>query len=110
MPQGAPKSPPLPGEVGKALQIVTNPLFAPRPGRHHSANAHDTQWTRPESRLPVLDASLSGWPAGKAPEFKTGDAAKSFRAHESAPRIRRGGSLLALAERWGKKDIFSAYR
>jgi len=28
VPQGAPKSPPLPGEVGKALQIVTKPLFA----------------------------------------------------------------------------------
>src|SRR5262249_28149176 len=61
----------------------------------------------PALALPILDGLASGWPQGKAPEIKEADAALLSALMKALPESARG-SLLGLAERWGKKDIFAA--
>jgi len=61
----------------------------------------------PNLALPVLDGLLPVWPA-KAAEFKAGRR-KSSALMKALPES-RSGSLLALAERWGKKIFFPRNR
>src|SRR5262249_37794398 len=56
---------------------------------------------------PLLDGLAAHWPRGTAPSFAPGDEAKLNTLLTSLPNQARS-SLLALADRWGKKDIFGA--
>lgn len=99
--------PPLPGELGRVVQVVT--------GHYARRGAADTvvatlvalKDADPGLAQPVLDGLATGWPSGTKPDFKDGDDAKLREVMKALPESARG-SLLALVERWGRKDIFAA--
>ncbi|HLX60460.1 MAG TPA: PVC-type heme-binding CxxCH protein [Planctomycetota bacterium] len=101
------KGPSLPGELGRALQIVTGNYARRGPSDTILQTLSALKDADPNLALPILDGLASGWPAGKAPELKDDGVALMTALMKALPESARG-SLLALAERWGRRDIFAA--
>jgi putative heme-binding domain-containing protein len=97
----------LPGEVGKVVQLVTNNYSRRGPADTILQTLVTLKDADPALALPILDGLASGWPQGKAPDLKDADVAQLGAVMKALPEGARG-SLLALAERWGRKEIFAS--
>ena len=95
----------LAGEVGRVLRLVTRHYAERGPVESVIPTLVALKSASPSLATPVLEGLVSGWPQGKAPAI--GEAEKRtldglMRALPESVRDR----LLALAQRWGRTDIF----
>jgi putative membrane-bound dehydrogenase-like protein len=56
---------------------------------------------------PILDGLTAGWPAGKTPTISADDE-KRLQALALGLSDSARGSLIALADRWGRREIFAS--
>ena len=63
------------------------------------------QGASPSLALPLLDGLVSGWPQGTAPNIGASEKQSLERLLQALPESLRD-RLLALAQRWGRTDIF----
>jgi len=92
--------------VSKPLRIVTGHYALRAPVDSVVATVLALGGASPAVATPLLDGLTSNWPRGTAPNFLPDDEAKLNVLLTSLPNDARS-SLLTLADRWGKKDLFA---
>jgi putative heme-binding domain-containing protein len=95
----------LAGEIGRVVRLVTTHYAQRAPVESIVPTLTALKAAAPSLAVPVLDGLVSGWPQGTSPNI--GDAEKRtldglMQALPESVRDR----LLALAQRWGKTDLF----
>ncbi|HXX94667.1 MAG TPA: PVC-type heme-binding CxxCH protein, partial [Planctomycetota bacterium] len=98
--------PSLPGRLGEVVTVVTR-HFARR-GPADSIVAVLSGLKGADARLAgfVLEGLAQGWPRGTLPAFSDADQAE-LRAVARALPLDLRDRLLALADRWGRRDLFA---
>lgn len=97
---------PLPGNLGQAMRVVT---------RHYASRAPADSIAFVLGKLPdasdgiaaaFLEGLAAGWPKGRAPELSPDQRRQLAELLPVLPTEARD-RLLALAERWGTRDLFA---
>ena len=94
------------GSLGNTVRIVTGHYAQRAPVESVVSTVLALNGASPGIATPFIDGLAANWPRGTAPNFATGDEAKLNTLMASLPNDARS-SLLTLAERWGKKDMFA---
>lgn len=96
----------LSGGAGKAISIVTGHYARRGPVESVVMTIAQARRADEQMLMLVLDALASGWPAGKTPALSPADEneLRGVIAGTSATARQR---LLALADRWGRRDLFT---
>ena len=98
---------PLPVGLGAAVRIVTGHYAQRGPVESVVPALLALPGASPALAQPLLDGLAAGWPKEKVPDLTAEDEAKLVALMPRLPEEARS-SLLALAERWGKRSLFSA--
>ena len=95
------------GPEGKVIEAVVHQYAQRAPADSVAATLADVRRTDPVIALVVLDSLANGWPRTSAgPKLSDGQVA-DLRALMESLRPDARNRLLALAERWGRKDLFA---
>ncbi len=96
----------LPDSVVESLRVVSA-HHAAADSEHGLATVLGLQGASAASAAPVLDGLAAGWPSGKAPTISESDA-KRLQTLASSLSDSARGSLIGLADRWERRDLFAA--
>jgi putative membrane-bound dehydrogenase-like protein len=96
----------LPGALGTTVRIVTGHYAQRGPVESVVPTLLALDGASPSLAVPLLDGLAANWPKETAPKISTADETKLNTLMASLPNDARS-SLLALAERWGKKEMFA---
>jgi putative membrane-bound dehydrogenase-like protein len=95
----------LAGEVGRVVRVVTTHYAQRGPVESIIPTLAALKGASPSIAVPVLDGLVSGWPQGTAPALGDDEKKTLTALMQSLPESVRD-RLLALAQRWGRTDIF----
>ncbi len=101
------ESPALPGELGRVVRVVTTHYAQRGPIDTIVPTLAGLKGASADLALPILDGLASGWPQDKAPTFGEDEKRTLVALMDSLPESARD-RMLALAQRWGKTDVFAA--
>ena len=96
----------LPGALGTTVRIVTGHYAQRAPVESVVPTLLALDGAAPALAVPLLDGLAANWPKGTAPTIVTADEKKLVTLMASLPNDARS-SLLTLADRWGKKEMFA---
>lgn len=99
--------PSLPGALGTVVRVVTGHYAQRAPADSVVPTLLALNGASASLALPLLDGLAQHWPREKAPELSAAEETKLVALMKSLPEEARG-SLLTLAERWGRKNLFAA--
>jgi len=99
--------PSLPGRIGELVSTVTRHYA--RRGPAESVLTVLSSLKDADARLTgfVLDGLADGWPKGAAPDFTDAQKAELGEVMKALP-VELRDRLLALADKWGRRDLFAA--
>jgi len=97
----------LPGALGTAVRIVTGHYAQRAPVESVVPTLLALEGASPSIATPLLDGLAANWPRETAPKISLADETKLNALMASLPNDARS-SLLTLAERWGKKEMFAS--
>ena len=97
----------LPGALGTAVRIVTGHYAQRGPVESVVPTLLALNHAAPGLAVPLLDGLVAGWPKEKAPSLSAADETKLAALMKTLPDEARS-SLITLAERWGRKNLFAA--
>jgi putative membrane-bound dehydrogenase-like protein len=93
------------GEVGRVVRLVTTHYAQRGPVDSIVATLAALDNSAESLATPILDGLVFGWPQGTAPTLEEADGEVLNRLMASLPESARD-RLLALAQRWGRTDVF----
>ena len=96
----------LPDAVTEAIRVVSA-HHATIDSEHGLATVLALQEAPAAVAAPVLDGLTAGWPAGKAPNISAAAEKQLLQLAQSLSDSARG-SLIGLADRWGRRDLFTS--
>jgi putative membrane-bound dehydrogenase-like protein len=97
----------LPGALGTAVRIVTGHFAQRAPVESVVPTLLALDGASPSIAVPLLDGLAANWPRETVPKISSADESKLNALMASLPNDARS-SLLTLAERWGKKEMFAS--
>jgi putative membrane-bound dehydrogenase-like protein len=99
----------LPGEVGKAVQVVSNHYAQRGPVDSIVATLSAVKQADAALAMAVIDGLAAGWPkeASATPQLSEKDVAELQGVMTSLPPAARD-RLLVLVTRWGRADLFGS--
>lgn len=97
----------LPGTMGQVIGAVINHYARRGPSDSVVATLGGLEHADPRLAAVVVAALAQGWPQGSAPTLSDADVATLHRVMNALPADARD-RLLALANRWGRRDLFAA--
>jgi putative membrane-bound dehydrogenase-like protein len=97
----------IPGLVGKVASVVIDHYAHRAPVDSVVATLGSARKADPQLAALVIGSLAEGWPPGVAPQLGDEDVASLQALMKALPQGTRD-RLLALADRWGRRDIFSA--
>ena len=97
----------LAGEIGRVVRLVTTHYAQRGPVESIIPTLAAVKAASPTLAVPVLDGLVSGWPQGRAPQLGGPEKETLNGLMHSMPESVRD-RLLALAQRWGRADLFGA--
>ncbi len=95
------------GPEGKVIEAVVHQYAAHGPADSVAATLADVRRTDPAIALVVLDSLANGWPRTAAGPKLSDAQVADLRALMENLKPDARNRLLALAERWGRKDLFA---
>lgn len=96
----------LPGALGTTVRIVTGHYAQRAPVESVVPTLLALDGASPSLAVPLLDGLAANWPKETAPVINKDQETKLVALMASLPNDARS-SLLTLAERWGKKEMFA---
>jgi putative membrane-bound dehydrogenase-like protein len=96
----------LPGALGTTVRVVTGHYAQRAPVESVVPTLLALEGASPSLAVPLLDGLAANWPKETPPTISKSDETKLVALMSSLPNDARS-SLLTLAERWGKKEIFA---
>jgi putative heme-binding domain-containing protein len=95
----------LAGEIGRVVRLVTTHYAQRAPVESIIPTLTALKAAAPSLAMPVLDGLVSGWPQGTSPTIGDTEKRTLDGLMQALPESIRD-RLLALAQRWGRTDIF----
>jgi putative heme-binding domain-containing protein len=95
----------LAGEIGRVVRLVTTHYAQRAPVESIIPTLTALKAAAPSLAVPVLDGLVSGWPQGTSPNIGDTEKRTLDSLMQALPESVRD-RLLALAQRWGRTDIF----
>jgi putative heme-binding domain-containing protein len=95
----------LGGEIGRIVRLVTTHYAQRAPVESIIPTLTALKAAAPSLAVPVLDGLVSGWPQGTSPNIGDSEKRTLDSLMRTLPESIRD-RLLALAQRWGRTDIF----
>ena len=97
----------LPGVQGRVVSVVVNQYARRAPVDSVVATLSSLRTADPMLSSLVISGLAAGWPQGVAPKLSESDAKELHEVMRTLP-IDARDRLLALAERWGMRDLFAS--
>lgn len=97
----------LPGEAAQVVRIVTGHYAERAPADSIVPLLLALNGSSPAVARPILDGLSQHWPQGKAPEISAEGAKQLIALYDSLDGETRG-ALIALADRWGRGELFAS--
>jgi hypothetical protein len=101
------KSPSLPSDAVPVVRLVASHYAQRGPVESVVATVSSLKTASPNLSVPLLGGLIATWPQGKTPELSSADQ-KTLRELVQVLPPETRDRLLALAQRWGRKDLFAA--
>ena len=97
----------LPGKLGQVIGAVINHYARRGPADSVVGTLSGLEHADPQLSAVVIGALAEGWPQGRAPNLSEADISSLHEVMNALPAGVRD-RMLALANRWGRRDLFAS--